>query len=190
MDNLLNIDVVFEKENYSGKKFQGKEFDGCTFKNCEFSNSILTDCVFIDCEFTDCNLSMCKLPGTSLKTVVFKECKLLGIQFNECDDFLFNISFYGCALDYSWFINKKMPKRPFVNCSLKGVNFSGSDLTSVNFERSNLENAVFEGAQLKGCDFTSAYNIKIDPEQNMMKGAKFSVDSIPGLLSKYDIRIV
>lgn len=189
MEDFINIDKTFEKLVYFDKKISNREFDGCVFKNCEFSNSIFAECVFIDCEFIDCNLSMAKLPATSLKTVLFKDSKLLGIRFDECDDFLFSVQFRDSILDYSWFINKKMPKTGFSNCSLKGVNFSGADLTSASFENANLEGAIFDNTQLKSADFTTAYNYRIDPEFNPMPKAKFSVQGIPGLLEKYDIKI-
>lgn len=189
MEDFIHIDKTFEKVLYFDKKVSNREFDGCIFKSCDFSNNTFMECVFIDCEFIDCNLSMVKLPASSLKTVTFTECKLLGIRFDECNDFLFSVSFRDCMLDYSWFTNKKMPKTPFINCSLKEVNFGAADLTAANFDQSNLQGAVFENTILIGADFTTAYNFRIDPEMNSLKKAKFSVSGIPGLLEKYDIRI-
>ena len=189
MDEFINIDRTFQKIIYLDKKISNREFDGCVFKSCDFSNSVFSECTFIDCEFIDCNLAMIKLPATSFKTVVFKQCKLLGIQFNECDDFLFNVAFRDCILDYSWFTNKKMPKTNFTSCSLKGVNFSAADLTSADFENSNMEGAIFDKSILAAADFSTAYNYKIDPEFNMIKKAKFTVNGIHGLLEKYDIKI-
>lgn len=189
MEDFIHIDKTFEKVIYFDKKISNREFDGCVFKNCDFSNNIFRECVFIDCEFIDCNLAMVKLSASSLKTVTFKECKLLGIRFDECADFLFAVNFSDCILDYSWFTNKKMPKTHFTNCSLKEVNFGASDLTASVFDNSNLEGAVFDETILAAADFTTAYNFRIDPELNPMKKAKFSVQGIPGLLEKYDIKI-
>lgn len=189
MEDFLYIDHVFEKLVLFDAKVSNREFDGCTFNNCEFSNTVFTECTFIDCTFTDCNLSMAKLPATGLKTVMFKECKLLGIRFDECEDFLFKVDFVDSILDYSWFIGKKMPKTSFANSSLKGVNFSGCDLTESDFASANLDGAIFDNTLLKAADFSAAYNYKIDPEFNPMPKAKFSVHGITGLLDKYDIRV-
>lgn len=189
MEDFIHIDKTFDKLIYFDKKVNNREFDGCLFKNCDFSNNNFSECVFIDCEFIDCNLAMVKLPATSLKTVTFKDCKLLGIRFDECADFLFAVSFQDCNLDYSWFTNKKMPKTRFVNCSLKEVNFGHADLTAASFDNSNLENAVFDETILATADFTTAYNYRFDPERNVIKKAKFSANGIPGLLEKYDIKI-
>jgi uncharacterized protein YjbI with pentapeptide repeats len=132
---------------------------------------------------------MMQLSGTSLKTVLFKNCKLLGIQFQSCADFLFSVSFQDCALDYSSFANKKMPKTKFNSCSMKEVFFIGTNLSNSVFENSNLAGAIFNDTQLTAVDFTTAYNYKIDPEFNPMKKAKFSTQGIVGLLDKYDIKI-
>lgn len=189
MENLINTHKTFEKVSFIDKIVNNREFEDCVFKNCDFSNSNFGNNTFMDCEFIDCNLSMTNLTGTSLKTVHFKECKLLGIQFHLCTDFLFSVSFQDCVLDYSTFANKKMPKTMFNNCSMKEVSFIGTHLTNSTFENCNLDNAIFNETQLAGADFRTAFNYKIDPEFNPMRKAKFSTQGIVGLLDKYDIKI-
>ena len=83
-----------------------------------------------------------------------------------------------------------MPKTKCNSCSMKEVTFTGSNLTQSSFENCNLDSAIFNDTLLAGVDFTSAYNYKIDPEFNSMKKAKFSMQGIPGLLEKYDIKIL
>lgn len=190
MEDIINIQKTFEKLIYIDEKVNHKEFEDCIFKNCDFSNSDFSNNTFIDCEFIDCNLSMTKLAGTGLKTLAFRNCKLLGIQFHACDDFLFGVNFQDCMLDYASFANKKMPKTKFNSSSLKEVTFIGTDLTGSSFENCNLERAIFNDSILNGSDFTTAFNYTIDPEFNPMKKAKFSNQGIVGLLEKYDIKIV
>lgn len=190
MENLIHVQKTFEKIVYVDKKVNNREFEDCVFKNCDLSNSDFSYSSFMDCEFIDCNLAMTKLSGASLKGVKFKNCKLLGIQFEECDDFLFNVSFQECVLDYSSFANKKMPKTIFNSCSLREVSFVGTNLTSAVFDNSNLDGTIFNNTQLAGADFSKATDFKIDPEFNPMKKAKFSTQGIIGLLDKYDIKIV
>ena len=113
MENLLHVQKTFEKIVYTGQRVNNREFEDCVFKNCDLSNSDFSNCTFMDCEFIDCNLSMMQLVGTSLKTVSFKNCKLMGIHFHTCTDFLFTVQFQECVLDYSSFANKKMPKKKF-----------------------------------------------------------------------------
>lgn len=189
MENLIQTHKTFEKVSFIDKKVNNREFEDCIFKNCDLSNSDFSNTIFMDCEFIDCNLSMTQLTGTSLKTVDFRNCKLLGIQFLTCTDFLFSVSFQDCVLDYSSFANKKMPKTKFNSCSMKEVSFIGTHLNNSVFENCNLDNAIFNDTQLAGVDFTTASNFKIDPEFNPMKKAKFSPQGIVGLLDKYDIKI-
>ncbi|HJS01258.1 MAG TPA: pentapeptide repeat-containing protein [Flavobacterium sp.] len=189
MEDLIHIQKTFDKVVFINKKVSNREFEDCVFKNCDFSNSDFSNNTFMDCEFINCNLSMTSLSGTSLKTVHFSNCKLLGIQFNSCADFMFAVSYNDCILDYASFSNKKMPKSIFRSCSMKEVSFIGSNLSNSVFDNCNLENAVFNDTQLKEVNFLTAYNYKIDPEFNPMRKAKFSMQGIPGLLDKYDIKI-
>ncbi len=190
MNEFLHINKIFEKVIYADTKVNGREFDGCTFKNCDFSNSDFSDNIFIDCEFIDCNLAMMKLRNSSLKSVTFRLCKALGVAFHECADFLFAVTFEDTMLDFSSFTNKKLQKTRFTNCSLKEVSFAGADLTKAVLADCNLDNAIFNSTVLNEADLRSAYNYTIDPEINPMRKAKFSMPGIPGLLEKYDIKIV
>jgi len=189
MEDLIHIQKTFNKEIYIDKRINHREFEECIFKNCDFSNSDFSNTTFMDCEFIDCNLSMTQLGNTSLKNVSFENCKLMGIQFQVCTDFLFEVHFQDCILDYSSFANKKMPKTKFKSCSLKEVTFIGTNLTNSIFDACNLDRAIFNETQLAGSDFRTAYNYTIDPEFNPMKKAKFSNQGIAGLLEKYDIKI-
>ena len=189
MENLININETFEKIIKIKERVANKEFEDCVFEQCDFSDSDFQFNTFQDCKFVNCNLSMLILANSSLKTVEFINCKLLGIDFSKCTDFLFEVSFQDCILDYAVFAYKKMPKTNFGACSMKEVNFVGTNLTNSNFENCNLENAIFNETILAGANFTSATNYKIDPEFNPMKKAKFATAGILGLLEKYDIRI-
>lgn len=189
MEELIHIQKTFDKVVFIDKKVNNREFEDCVFKNCDFSNSNFSNNSFMDCEFIDCNLSMTRLENTSLKTIHFSNCKLLGIEFSSCADFMFSVHFNDCILDYASFANKKMPKTTFNSCSLKEVSFIGTNLSNSLFDNCNLENAIFNDTQLKEVNFVTAYNYKIDPEFNPMRKAKFSTEGISGLLDKYDIKI-
>ncbi|MBE0539484.1 MAG: pentapeptide repeat-containing protein, partial [Ignavibacterium sp.] len=58
-----------------------------------------------------------------------------------------------------------------------------------SFNDCDLRNAVFDNTNLSKCDFRKAYNYLIDPENNKISKAKFSIMGVPGLLTKYDIMI-
>ena len=181
--------IAFEKENYSGTKIKGYEYDNCTFHNCDFSNSSFSDCKFRNCKFDACNLSMMKLVGTSLNNIHYKDCKILGVIFSDCHEFLFSPQFQNCILDYASFMDRKMNKTKFNGSSMKDVNFFRADLTGCSFEGCNLEGAVFNGTVLNNTDFVTASNYTIDPELNKLKGARFSRYGVERLLDKYGIII-
>ncbi len=189
MDDLLNVHKTFEKIIAIGAAIQYKEFEGCVFKQCDFSNSDFANSTFSDCEFINCNVSMLQVNNTAFQSVAFKNCKVLGIQFHQCSDFLFAVNFEDCILDFASFSGKKMPKTKFISCSLKETVFVGTNLTSAVFDQCNLENAAFNETQLAGADLTTAFHYKINPEFNPMKKAKFSSSGIIGLLEQYDIKI-
>ncbi len=189
MDSLLHQNKTFENINYSGKEVVNREFENCTFKNCDLSNSIFTSSKFITCNFLLCNLSMIKLNNTQLDSVTLNDCKVLGVDFSKCSDFAFGVVFSNCVLDYSSFERRKMTKTLFLNSKIKGVDFTEADLSKSKFENCDLEDAVFIKSILRETDFTSAYNFVIDPERNLMKKAKFTLQGLTGLLVKYGISV-
>src|ERR1700712_2180010 len=100
MEPVIHFEKTFEKITYSDKVIKGREFEKCHFKNCDLSNSDFDHNKFLDCTFELCNLSMMKLRGSTLNNVVFNHCKIMGVNFNDCGKFLFNITeFNNCILD-------------------------------------------------------------------------------------------
>ena len=185
---------VFYKENYSNinytdQRITNSEFDQCTFQNCDFSNSKLSDNDFINCLFEGCNFAMALLNGSGLKDVRFKDCKLIGINFDYCADFLFAVNFQNCVLDYASFTKKKMKRTNFLQCSLKEADFTSTDLAMAVFANSDLSRAVFQNSNLEKADLLTAVNYTIDPEKNKIAKAKFSYSGIAGLLEKYHLII-
>jgi fluoroquinolone resistance protein len=189
MEEQFHEDKTFEKISYLEKVVNNRVFERCVFKQCDLSKSNFSNCRFIDCTFLACNLSMLKLRDSTLSGVIFKECKLLGINFTECADFLFSVRFENCVLDYSVFMGKKMPKTQFLNTSLKNVEFSQADLSGAKFDNTDLSGAVFQSTRLKEANFVTAINYLIDPELNTISKARFSLYGLPGLLTKYGIKI-
>ncbi len=181
-ENFINV-------SYSGQRVSNTEFDRCTFLNCDFSGSVLSETDFINCRFESCNFAMAKLSGTGLKDVNFIDCKLIGINFDHCSDFLFAANFQKCVLDYASFFKKRMKNARFTNCSMKEVDFSSTNLSGAQFGNCDLSMAVFNQSNLEKADFRTAFNYAFDPGANKMKKAKFSSSGLAGLLGKYNIEI-
>ena len=167
-----------------------RTFENCRFMNCDFSDGNFSNKSFIDCQFEDCNLSLANVSGTALQNIQFKGCKLSGVNFTKSQDFLFEMHFYNCILDNAVFFRKKNKKAIFKDCSLVETDFTEADLSDCKFDNCNLNHAFFDRTVLKNADFSTSYNFTIDPDNNDIKKAKFSVHGLPGLLSKYDIKII
>jgi fluoroquinolone resistance protein len=165
------------------------EYENCKFNDCNFADSDLSAFKFIDCTFNGCNFSMAKLHKTAFRSVVFKDCKMLGLRFEDCHDLGLSFSFEGCQLNHASFYNMKIKQTVFKNCQLQETDFAGTDLTSAVFEECNLAQAIFDHTILEKANFRTAYNYSIDPELNRIKQAKFSIMGVAGLLEKYDIDI-
>ena len=101
--------IYIEDKNHKGIDYSVEglatgDYDNCTFDACNFANSDLSEINFTDCEFRNCDLSLVKTNHTAFKTVNFKQCKLLGLHFEDCNDFLFSVDFVGCQLNLSSFL--------------------------------------------------------------------------------------
>ena len=183
------LDQVFKNSDFTKVQSLDKEFENCTFVNCNFSGLNLSNIVFYDTNFDTCDMSNANLNNTSFQDVSFLNCKLLGLRFDACKTFLLEFKFTDSSLNYSSFFGLKIPKTIFKNCNLTEVDFSEADLNNTNFEGSNLLGAMFSNTILEGADFRNTANFSIDPELNYIRKAKFSSDSLFGLLYKYNLQI-
>ena len=126
---------------------------------------------------------------TALRAVKFKDCKMLGLRFDNCDKFGLDIRVDNCILNYSSFYQTKVMKTTFRNVILHEVDFTECDLGNSVFDNCDLAGARFENTILEKTDFRTSCNYSIDLELNKVKKAKFSHSGIAGLLDKYDIEI-
>jgi uncharacterized protein YjbI with pentapeptide repeats len=130
------------------------------------------------------------MKGTGLKDVKISKCKLLGVLFSDCSEFLFSVDFADCQLDLASFYKMKLRSRTFKNCSLVEVDFTEANLFGVMFDNCDLSGSTFDHSLLEKADFRTSYNYSIDPELNRIRKAKFSISGLPGLLAKYDIDVL
>lgn len=189
MDSKYIDDQTFTNINFSKEALPISEYEYCSFLGCDFSNVVLTGQRFLECEFVDCNFSNATLADSSFQTVVFKNCKMLGLQFESCDQFGFAASFGSCQLDHSSFHRMKLNRTSFTDCLMEGVDFSLADLKGSKILDCNLLHAIFQDTILEKVDLRKSVNYIINPEQNRIKNAKFSLPDVIGLLDKYKILI-
>ncbi|WP_439882217.1 pentapeptide repeat-containing protein [Pontibacter sp. MBLB2868] len=189
MNTTDTADSNFSGIDFTEKQLQKGAYENCTFSNCLFAHADLAGIAFIDCQFKNCDLSMANLQGTAFRDVAFEDCKLLGLHFEDCNNFLLSVSFKDCQLNLSSFFKLNLKGTQFTNCSLKEVDFNEANLTSALFSDCDLAEATFEFSVLVKSDLRTAYNYSIDPEKSQIRNAKFSLPEVLGLLSKYDIDI-
>lgn len=114
---------------------------------------------------------------------------MLGLHFDECNEFGFALAFEQCQLNHSIFYQMKLGRTTFIGSQLQGVDFTEAELKGIALQNCDLMNAIFENTNLEKADLTKSTNYSINPEINKIKGAKFSLPELVGLLDKYEIEI-
>ncbi len=189
MNDIIIEDKVFKKDDFTLKKLEYGTYEKCRFIDCIFSNADLSNYNFLECEFENCDLNMILIKNTTFNDVNFKNSKLLGLNFYNCNQLFLSVNFENSKLDFTSFYNMNLKKTIFKNCNLHEVDFSETNLTKSIFNNCNLNRAIFSNTNLTGSDLRTSYNYSIDPEANRIKKAKFSLEGISGLLNMYDIVI-
>jgi fluoroquinolone resistance protein len=188
MPNYIT-DQNFEKQDFNLRTLAIAEYENCKFIDCNFSNSSLDGLKFLNCQFIACNLSLVSIVKTTFNDVIFNDCKMLGLRFENCNDFGLSFSLENCKLNHSSFYKLKLKNSTFKNSQLQEVDFTESDFSNSSFLNCDFLYATFDRTILDKVDFKTAINFVIDPEKNRIKKAKFSKLSLAGLLTKYDITI-
>jgi fluoroquinolone resistance protein len=197
MKQVFIEEKTFDKIDFTQTPLIKGEYEYCNFVKCDFTKFDFSDFKFIECEFLGCNLSLIILNQTSLKEINFKDCKMVGVNFGNCNEFGFAVYFDTCTLNHSLFsdttapIKKRVKFRQtvFKNSLLHEVDFTECDLTAAVFDNCDLTRTIFDRTILEKADFRSSFHYSIDPESNRIKKAKFSRSGIAGLLEKYDLEI-
>jgi fluoroquinolone resistance protein len=189
MNKVFYQDRIFVGAELNAAQLAKAEFEQCTFRNCSWPGADLSDARFTDCSFEQCDLSTSRVKNTGFRSVRFTGCKLLGVQFESCAPFLLAMRFAHCRLDLASFRGLKLKGTVFQDCTLREADLIGTDLNSATFEDCDLAGALFEHTNLEAADLRTASNYLIDPEQNRIKGARFSIHGLPGLLARYAITV-
>ena len=111
----------------------------------------------------------------------------MGVDFGACLPFLFAVTFERCSLDYSHFIKCRLKKTEFKECTIREADFTEADLADASFLDCDLSNTVFGRTNLTHADFRTARNYTIDPDENTVRRARFSLSGVAGLLRKHEL---
>jgi len=180
---------IFDRLDYTTEKLPCEIYENCRFVNCNFYNSDFLNVTFRECTFDSCDFSLASLKNTALNDIHFVGCKLVGVQFEECNPFLFLVNFENCVLKLAVFYKIKLKKTRFKNCNLQETDFTEADMTEAVLDNCDLQRAIFQRTNLEKADLRTSFLYCIDPEINKIKKARFSRMGIAGLLDKYGIVI-
>ncbi len=181
-------EITFGNGIKPGSRINEIEFYKCIFKNSIFNNSNFYNCRFEDCKFENCDLSLSTFKGSSFTGVKFKNSKLVGIDWRTTAK-PFNVSYSNCLLNDSIFFNLDLRSTEFISCQIYNSDFERANLSHSKCNSSDFSGSRFNGTNLSFADFRDAKNYNIDPTQNNINKAKFSLPDVIHLLNKWEITI-
>lgn len=115
---------------------------------------------------------------------------MVGINFEKVASFGLEWSFNNCNLGQCCFYQLKIAKTIFTNCNLTEADFEQSDCSKVQFVNCELASTIFKRTNLENANFETAINYLLDPAENEIFGAKFSLEGLSGLLTQFGIKVV
>ncbi|RYE89912.1 MAG: pentapeptide repeat-containing protein, partial [Myxococcales bacterium] len=128
------------------------------------------------CVFVGCDLSNVRFRGASLRSVTFKDCKMMGVFWDSLGSDPM-VGFTDCAMRYQAFANLSLRSTPFTRCSLVEASFAEVDLTRATFTDCDLTRTTFDRCTLTSADFTTSTGVVFDAAKNRSKGAKISAET-------------
>ncbi len=187
-------DRTFEDANLNSTRLVASQFQNCSFIHCSFVETILLDCRFVDCNFKDCDMSLLDVPGSMFSGIKFEDTKLIGINWThgnwETNLLQEPLSFNRCVLNHSTFIGLTLKEIQIKDCIASDVDFREADLTRSGFRGTDLAESLFSNTNLTKADLSQARNYTISPQENTLKGAKFSLPEAMSLLYSLDIKLI
>ena len=179
MTNIANETLTDLREN----DLESVTLTGCTLIDTNASGAKLIDCIF-----EQSTLSSVKLDGSVIQAK-FVTSKIEGINFFTAKRSLLYLSFENCLIRYSSFAELKLKETKFTGCTLQDIDFSDADLTQADFSNSTFQNCVFRNTNLSKADFRGARGYSIDPRGNKVKGGRFDIPEVLGLLDAFEIEL-
>jgi fluoroquinolone resistance protein len=190
--------VDYTKNNYCQEIFSKTMLSGATLKEVTFEECEFKDCSFFECKFEKCRFLSCKFDGAIISVIdpvnsrfvetSFTNSKVIGVDWSKAQ-YLREISFENCQINYSNFRLIKLPKIKIIACEAKETDFSGADLSEGNFTGTDFEKSIFSKTNLTGANFKGAKSYYIDARNNIVKKAHFLLPEALSLISALDVVI-
>jgi uncharacterized protein YjbI with pentapeptide repeats len=185
------FDHVFNKLHLESSEILNGVFTDCIFDKCSFVASVFNNCRFTNCTFKECDLSLIQISGSSFPSTNFEQSKIIGVDWTRADwsssGFSSFKGFCDCIISHSTFIGLDLKGIQINNCVANDVDFRDANLSKVDFTGTDLARCIFGNTNLSAADLSQARNYDIDPGNNHIKGAKFSLPEAMALLYSMDI---
>lgn len=189
-----HADQVFKEVHLEHEQLDSSEFYDCVFSRCSFVESIFRRCRFVNCAFRECDLSLVQVPDSTFSSTRFESSKVIGVNWTQADWAMGGlgnpVGFFKCAMSHSTFIGLSLRGIQIRDCAAVDVDFREADLSRADFAGSDLSRSMFGDTNLSEADLSRARNYHIDPGQNVLGGAKFSLPEAMSLLHSMDIVLV
>lgn len=131
------------------------------------------------------------MPNSTFSATRFEDSKVIGVNWTRADWSATRlrdpIGFFKCAISHSTFIGLSLREIQIRDCVAVDVDFREADLSQADFAGTDLSESLFSNTNLTEADLSRARNYHIDPEQNALKQAKFSLPEAMSLLYSLDI---
>jgi fluoroquinolone resistance protein len=184
-------DEAFKEVQLEHVELISTEFYDCVFFHSSFAESVFRHCRFVNCVFRECDLSLIKVPESSFSSTRFESSKVIGVNWAEAQwpkaGLANPVSYHKCAISHSTFIGLSLRSIEIIDCVATDVDFREADLSEADFGGTDLSNSIFGKTNLSQADLSRARNYRIDPGQNILKQARFSLPEAMSLLHSMDI---
>jgi fluoroquinolone resistance protein len=191
--NTEYSDQVFVNLRLSAVKVASSQFFDCGFSDCTFTESVFQKCRLANCVFQACDLSLLQVPESVFSTTRFEDSKIIGVNWAQADWPSTGLwkppEFVNSIISHSTFIGLSLEGMLIKDCVALDVDFREADLSHADFTGTDLSRSLFKDTNLTEADMSQARNYEIDPGQNILKGAKFSLPEAMSLLYSMDINL-
>jgi len=178
---------TFEDLDCTGIELTDRVFQRCTFARVRLSEARLEATRFEDCRVVQCDLTMARVARAAFRNVEFTRTKLMGIDWSGVRRLAFAVGFEGCVLTYSSFTKNVMRGCRIVDCKANETSFVEVDLTGAVFTGTDLAGAKFIDSILVDADLSEATGYVIHPQQNRLRGTRFSEEAALALVGELGI---
>jgi uncharacterized protein YjbI with pentapeptide repeats len=187
-------DQVFNNVNLHKAQILSSEFYDCVFRECNFVESVFKKCRFVNSRFINSDLSLIQVPESSFPVARFEGTKVMGVNWAQADWSTTGLGkpleFLQSVISHSTFIGLSLKGLHIKDCVAIDVDFREADLSQADFTGTDLSKSLFKDTNLTEADLSQARNYHIDPGQNVLKEARFSMPEAIALLYSMDIDLI